>query len=150
MYPTDTVLSLKVQRDADEETGEEFPYNEVRVVGPSPVSHSHKGDWEGADAAGVIIVPLSNFGATLDEPYGKLVKLYDVESIPSDDIPISAPKVAASSLPRTVLGPTPEDVFKDEAPGVAPEEGEKRGRTPFTDSPLTDPGPTVSDPLGDL
>lgn len=147
MYANDTILTLKSPRDPDDETGEEFPYNVVRVVGESPVSHTHKGEWTGQDARGVIIVPLTNFGATLDEPFGKLRSIYDVTEIPEvhvqQDIRI---KVVDSS--SAAAGKTPEEVFAVEAPGVPPEPGQIRGRT-FV-SPLDDPGPeNVGSPLDD-
>ena len=33
MYEPGTILALKEPREPDEETGEEFPYNEVEVIG---------------------------------------------------------------------------------------------------------------------
>ncbi len=138
MYATNTILSLKAQRDPDDETGEEFAYNKVRVIGESPVQHTSKGEYEGSDAKGVIVVPMSNFGGTLDEPFGKLRQLYDVEEIPDTSIqPPSPIRVIDSSTAQA--GPTPEEVFRDEAPGVVPEPGQRRARTPV--SPLSDPGP---------
>lgn len=145
MYEPDTILVLKEQRDPDPETGEDFAYNRVRVVGESPVGHTHKGEWRGPDARGVIIVPLTNFGGTLDEPYGKLREMYDVESIPEKVVEVQT-KVRIVNSSSQSAGPTPEEVFAKEAPGVAPEEGQSRGRT----SPLGEPGgPASADgPLG--
>jgi hypothetical protein len=147
MYEPGTILKLKDQRPADDETGEPFPYNVVKVVGPSPIGHADKGKWTGTDADGVIIVPLTNFGSTLDEPFGKLRTLYDVESVPEVEIEVSAPIRVINSA-TAQAGPTPEEVFAAEAPGVAPEEGQIRGRT----SPLGPPGgPAEADgPLGDV
>lgn len=132
MYEADTILTLKEQREPDPETNEAFPYNRVRVVGESPVGHQNKGDWTGPDAAGVIIVPLTNFGGTLDEPFGKLKELYDVESIPEHVAP-AQPQVRVVNPAQQ--GPTPEEVFATEAPGAASVDGE-RVRT----SPLGEPG----------
>lgn len=145
MYEPDTILSLKEQREPDEETNEPFPYNEVRVVGESPVSHADKGDWTGTDARGVIIVPLTNFGSTLDEPFGKLREIYDVKSIPEVEVDV-APKIRVINSSSAQAGPTPEEVFAEKAPGVAPEEGEIRGRT----KPLGEAGGPASanGPLG--
>lgn len=138
MYATDTILTLKVQRENDPETDEVFPYNKVRVVGQSPVQHTSRGDYEGDDAKGVIIVPIANFGGTLDEPFGKLRQLYDVTEVPVVEIAAPSPiRVIDSST--AAAGATPEEVFQAEAPGVAPEPGQTRGRTPI--SPLDDPGP---------
>lgn len=140
MYEQDTILVLKEQREADSETGEEFAYNRVCVKGPSPVSHADKGDWTGPDAKGVIIVPLSNFGGTLDEPFGKLKSLYEVESIPEREI--TPPSVRVVNATTAAAGPTPEEVFSKEAPGVPKEVSRARRR------PLGDPGgPSSVDPL---
>lgn len=140
MYATDTVLTLKQQRDPDEETGEEFPYNKVRVIGVSPVSHQHKGDWTGQDAEGVIVTPLTNFGATLDEPFGKLRTLYEISEVPDVEV-VTEVRVKVIDSSTAAAGETPEEVFAREAPGTAPEEGQIRARTPR--SPLgemTNPG----------
>lgn len=149
MYEQDTILVLKeqYQRPPDEETGEEFAYNRVRVVGPSPIDHGiANAEWEGPNGQGVIITPLTNFGATLDEPYGKLAALYDVEFVPETVIEVQ-PTIRVINSTSNSAGPTPEEQFAAEAPGVAPEEGQRRGRTPI--SPLEDPRPRPSDgPLG--
>jgi hypothetical protein len=146
MYEPGTILELKEQREPDEETGEEFPYNRVKVVGPSPVDHGlASAEWEGPNGAGVIVTPETNFGSTLDEPYGKLQALYNVVSVPETIIPEPGIRVIHSTSGSA--GPTPEEVFAKEAPGTAPEEGQKRGRTPFQ-SPLEDPRkPANSSPL---
>ena len=153
MYVNETILTLKVPHADDEENGQKFPYNEVRVIGVSPITHSKKGTWEGADAQGVIIVPLTNFGATLDEPFGKLRGMYDVKSEPE---PMRGPAVDrlkaaladAQRIEGSQAGKTPEEVFAVEAPGEPAEEGQIRARTPH--SPLGDPGgPADADgPLG--
>lgn len=146
MYATGTILKLKKPRPKDKETKEDFPYNLVRVIGESPVSHGNKGKWEGSDAKGVLIAPLSNFGSTLDEPFGKLRDLYDVESIPEVEIPVEQ-KIRIIDATTAQAGKTPEEVFAEESPGEKPKPGEKRGRT----HPLGDPGgPVGADgPLGD-
>ena|SRR5688572_7917287 len=138
MYAKDTILTLKVQRPPDEETGEEFAYNTVRVIGESPVQHTSRGEYEGPDAKGVIIVPTANFGGTLDEAFGKLRQIYDVSEMPTTEIQAPSPiRVIDSSTAQA--GPTPEEVFRDKAPGKPPEPGQTRARTPM--SPLSDPGP---------
>jgi hypothetical protein len=145
MYARDTILTLKEQRPADPETDEDFAYNRVKVIGESPVSHSHKSGYEGADAAGVIVVPLANFGGTLDEPFGKLVSLYDVESIPEPE-EFTETRVRVIDSSSAAAGPTPEEVLLAEAPGTPPEPGQKRGRT----SPLGETrNEAASGPLGD-
>lgn len=135
MYESETILSLKVPHDPDPETGEDFPYNRVRVIGESPVSHADKGDWTGADARGVVIVPLTNFGSTLDEPFGKLRTIYDVESIPVHEAPVEAP-IKVINQTTASAGPTPEEVFAESAPGEASTGDHRRART----SPLGEPG----------
>jgi hypothetical protein len=147
MYARDTILTLKQQRDPDPETGEAFAYNRVRVIGESPVSHSHKGNYEGADAAGVIVTPIANFGGTIDEPFGKLTTLYDVESIPEPEEIDPDTKIRVIDGTSAQAGPTPEERFRTEAPGTPPEAGQKRGRT----SPLGETkNPAADGPLGEV
>lgn len=147
MYARDTILTLKEQRPNDPETDEAFAYNRVKVIGESPVSHSHKGNYEGADAAGVIITPLANFGGTLDEPFGKLTALYDVESIPEPDEVDAETKIRVIDGTSAQAGPTPEERFRAEAPGAPPEPGQKRART----SPLGETRNEAADgPLGEV
>lgn len=145
MYAPDTILTLKQPHEPDEETGEAFPYNRVRVIGRSPVSHADKGKWTGADAEGVVIVPLTNFGATLDEPFGKLTTLYDVAELPVKEV-VTEQRVRIIDSSTADAGPTPEEVFAVQAPGVPPEEGEIRART----KPLGEAGgpPEADGPLG--
>lgn len=145
MYANETILALKDPRPEDPETGEPFAYNRVRVVGQSPVSHSHKGKWEGHDATGVILVPLSNFGGTLDEPFGKCTQLYTVESIPEKVINAPQP-IRVIDAQSGEAGPTPEEIFSKDAPGVKPEATQTRART----SPLGAPGgpANFNGPLG--
>ncbi len=144
MYAAGTILKLKEQRPKDKETGEPFAYNKVRVVGASPVSHTGISEWSGVSANGVILEPIANFGGVIDEPLGKIQALYDIESEPVVEVDV-APKVRIIDSSSAAAGPTPEEVFADKAPGVAPEEGQTRGRT----SPLVDPRPNPADgPLG--
>ena len=147
MYERNTVLTLKNPRDPDPETGEEFAYNEVEVIGPSPINHgASNAEWEGPGGAGVIVSPLSNFGATLDEPNGTLVALYDGKSVP--ETVVEELKLRVINSTSQSAGPTPEEQLAAAAPGVPPEPGQKRGRTPMQ-SPLDDPRPRASDgPLG--
>lgn len=132
MFAADTILALKDPKDPDPETDEPFAYNRVRVVGPSPVVHMNVGEehtrWEGQDAQGVIVAPVANFGGVLDEPYGKLRALYDVESEPDQTREV---KQTVRIIDPMAAGPTPEEVFAAEAPGKAPEPGEMRARSPL-------------------
>lgn len=144
MYESGTILTLKDQRPPDEETNEVFAYNEVEVIGPSPVTHPGTAEWSGTASQGVIIKPIANFGGVIDEPLGKIQALYNVKSIPVKEV-VMQPKIKVIDSATAAAGPTPEEVFAKEAPGVPPEEGQIRGRT----SPLEDPRPKVSDgPLG--
>lgn len=127
MYETGTVLELKKKRRPDKETKEAFAYNEVVVIGQSPISYGGAGEWSGVAATGVIICPVTNFGGNLDEPFGKLQKLYSVKSIPEQtQIP-----VGPMSIPIARPGASPEEVFATGEQGAAPEEGQIRARTSF-------------------
>lgn len=151
MYAPDTILKLKdpkpptkVPAKKDPDSGRTrkahevpFAYNTVRVIGRSPIGHV-EGD------PGVLIEPLTYHGSTLDEPLSKIQRLYDIESEPVNEIVVEPIKVIRADTREA--GPTPEDVFAVESPGVPPEEGQIRART----SPLGDDLPDEpSSPLGD-
>lgn len=134
MYEIDTVLELKEKKSTDDKL---FPYDEVRVVGPSPVDHTGTGHWQGRDAQGVVLQPITDFDANIDEPLGKIQALYSVKSVP--ERVIEQPKVRIVDSSTAAAGKTPEEVFAEEAPGEASVAGE-RVKTPFKDeSPLEDP-----------
>lgn len=85
-------------------------YNEVKVVGPSPVVEMGKAsEWEGAAGSGVLIQPI-DFGPTLDRPQGELERDYDVKSIPEAQ-PVTAQQTAVREQP----GPSPEETFARDA-----------------------------------
>lgn len=160
MYTPGTILELKEPREAyqktDPYTGEprmiqrrnpktgenedttkphmlEFPYNRVEVVGESPVVATED-EWTGADARKVILKPLTDFAGNIDEPFGKVRKLYKVVFEPKREIPAEI-KVIQTNANSREAGPSPEEVFAEKAPGKAPAQGLTRGRTvsPFAD-----------------
>ena len=111
MYEPKTILKLKKTRGTENKP---FPYDRVEVVGQSPVNHgAQASEWVGAAGQGVVITPLDGFGSTLDEPYGKLQSIYDVESLPPDEIIAAPVKVIRSNSGSA--GPSPEEVFAGEA-----------------------------------
>jgi hypothetical protein len=117
VYKPDTILALKEPRtEYDEDgavVGEAFPYDRVRVIGQSPVNHATIAtEWTGANGQGVIVEPLTEFGANLDEPFGRLQELYVVESLPE---PAVFRGEQVEVLTPADLGPSPEQVFADEA-----------------------------------
>src|SRR5689334_18293287 len=106
MYAADTILVLKEPRSTEDKP---FAYDRVRVIGPSPVDHGRNptATWSGASARGVVITPLTEFGANLDEPLGKLQALYDIESEPEPvEAVVTVKKYNAHS---SQAGPTPEE-----------------------------------------
>lgn len=138
----DAFVEAEAKRRTGQPKGEIFPYNRVQVINQSPVSHASTGEWGGSAAQGVLIQPLSAFAAVLDEPLGKLQALYTVTSVPEPMVvnPMATRNpLAAAEIRGVGHQPTPEDVFAEKAPGVAPAEGQSRGRTPMQGSPLADP-----------
>lgn len=108
-YKPDTILTLKEPRSTPEKP---FAYDRVRVVGISPMNHGvRSGEWGNDGGEGIIIQPVGeHFGANLDEPFGKLQHLYDVEFIPE-------PAKIMRGVPIETYepGPSPEQVFAEEA-----------------------------------
>lgn len=132
MYAVGTILELKEPRskpavEADPakkvkaSKGEVFPYDQVEVIGQSPISYGGGSGWSGVDAQGVILKPLTAFGGNVDKPHGWVIENYNVVSEPD-----GRPKVGEPDYVK--LGPSPEDVFK-RAAGSAPK-SDTRQRTP--------------------
>jgi hypothetical protein len=122
MFTRNTVLVLKEPKSTKDAP---FPYDRVRVLGPSPVHRpSATGEWEGADAQGVIIQPVDEFAGNLDEPYGRLKRLYKIESEPE---PVDQ-NIRVEVIPAHTrqAGLTPEEAFAqaNEEAGIKP--GQKR------------------------
>lgn len=147
MYVPGSILTLKTPIDPDPETGEVYAYNEVKFVAPSPVSIVDTEGWEGENATFCVLVPMSNFGANINRPFGQLRELYEIKSVPEqpgvesvDAIPRiktieeqEAERAAAIAARDAALKAqrSPEAVFAEEAPGVAPLPGQLRGRAPL-------------------
>jgi hypothetical protein len=151
MYAPGTKLKLIKPRSKPkkgDQEAETFAYDEIKVVGVSPVSHAHKGEWEGADAVGVIIEPLTDFAGNLDEPFGKLRAMYQV----TEEVPHEAP-TATRVFTEEVAVPSrksPEEQFLEEIP-PGTRKSPTRARTPHgDDSPLGDvTPPDKKSPLDD-
>lgn len=156
MYAANTILALKEPKSKGtpgEDDYEPFAYDEVQVVGPSPVNHGlRSAEWTGTHGQGVVIMPLTSFGSVLDEPYGKLVKLYDVKELPEQVVVTREAPVRIIDAASAEAGRTPEEVFAEEAPALVASQNGKRVRTPLTESPLPKvEGETVEgSPLGDV
>jgi hypothetical protein len=118
LYTPDTILKLREPRTVGSPGAADyqpFAYDRVRVIGQSPVDHGlRSAAWAGANGQGVIIEPLGAFASNVDEPFGKLQRLYEVESIPTQEAPVVGTVEIVSSEAR---GPSPEDVFASQAPG---------------------------------
>ena len=109
MYQPETTLKKK-EPFGDDHPG--APYNHVKVIGQSPINHGTiQTEWIGAQGQGVIVQPLDGFGATLDEPYGKLQDLYEIDTVPDNVVPVG-PQV--EYIPQDG-SPSPEDIFRTEA-----------------------------------
>lgn len=146
MYEPETILELKEPKFVDDsgrprplsefkpknkdDEAMPFPYNRVMVIGQSPLIHMNSsGEWVGAAAQGVILRPESGFAANLDEPLGKVQRLYNVVSIPETVIPANPVRVIHSTSGSA--GPTPEEHFAAAADPHAKATG-VRQRTPLT------------------
>ncbi len=142
MYKPDTILALKNPRteydDDGEVVGEAFPYDRIRVIGQSPVNHATMStEWVGANGQGVIVEPLTEFGANLDEPFGRLQELYDVESLPE---PAVFRGTEVEVVEPADLGPSPEQVFANEAEKEGKDSRRAKPRR-FIPSPLVETPP---------
>lgn len=129
MYARGTILTIK---DEDSLPATASAYYRVEVVGQSPIQHAQDVNgvrYSGGDAVGVIIKPAGEeFDSTIDEPYGKLRDLYDVDTVPEFVPNVLNPQQAPAK-------PSPEDVFKaarEDKPAKAPK---RTRRTPDARTP---------------
>lgn len=82
-------------------------YNEIEIIGRSPVSRQIKeAEWGGQQGEAICIKPLKEFGAVIEVPQGQLERDYDATFIPDNTIP-------AEVVVRRVtdFGPSPEEIF---------------------------------------
>lgn len=162
MYDSGTVLKLKEPKFIDSEGKARplaefkpkdkndkpalFPYNEVTVLGASPIGHAQPSgaEWTGVDAQGVIVQPLTVFSVTLDEPLGKIQRLYEVVSVPE-----KGPAEIVVKQTTTKYTPTPEELLNAERdPNAEKSKDGQRVKTPYG-SPLDEiDEPPTSSPLG--
>lgn len=111
-YKPGTILERKDPFEAPEEGSEEpdlTPYNEIKVVGPSPVvAQGAPGEWGGVTAAAISIQPTS-FGAVIDKPLGELQRDYQIVQEP-EPVPLERGEVTVIEYEES-----PEEVFAREA-----------------------------------
>lgn len=126
-YQSGTILSRKEPfiEPEDDTSPDQTPYNEVIVIGASPVQNSVRAaEWSGQQGDSISVRPTS-FGEVVDFPQGQLEAEYSVVSIPE----------RAKNLTHTVEeaepGPSPEDTFRAEAIAAGEEQSDERVETPL-------------------
>jgi hypothetical protein len=125
-YATGTILSRKEPFEEPADDSPDLrPYNEIKVIGPSPVqTNARAAEWTGQAGDNISVIP-TDFGEVIDRPQGELQKDYDVTFIPESNQPLT------HTVTVQELGPSPEETFS----AVEAEEGlkqsEEREETPF-------------------
>lgn len=113
MYEPGTILVRKEPQGTDEAPN---AYDRVKVVGPSPFTHNGLSEWEGISRQGIIIQPAGmEYGANVDQPFGRLQELYDVAELPEPVEVDIHPKVRIINTGTASAGPSPEEVFSKAA-----------------------------------
>lgn len=126
-YKSGTILTRREPFEVPEE-GSDKPdftaYNEVEVIGHSPVSTAVRDtEWTGQQGDNISIKPTS-FGAVIDRPFGELRRDYDVKSIPEPRaidrqvIEVAEPGPSPEEQFAALEGPTPE---REPAPAPRPD-----------------------------
>lgn len=126
-YAPGTVLARKEPFEEPADGAPDLrPYNEIQVIGSSPVrSSARSAEWSGQQGDNISVIP-TDFGEVIDRPFGELQKDYEVVSIPPDN---------GRPLTHTVTvakpGPSPEEQFKavEAEKGLA--QSSERQPTPF-------------------
>lgn len=101
-----TVLCRKEPFDAG---APDAPYNEVEVIGPSPVQRQVRSSEFVGQLGDLLSVRPSSFGPVIDVPQGQLQRDYDVVSIPPP------PQIDRQIVEHFVPGPSPEEQFAADA-----------------------------------
>lgn len=99
-FKAGTVLTRKTPF----EDPEMEPYNEIEVVGNSPVETTRSSEWVGQLGDNLSIRPTS-FGPVIDRPAGELQRDYEVVSIPAP------PVIPRGEVEVIEPGPSPEEQF---------------------------------------
>lgn len=116
-YKPDTILTRIEQLDADDDRA---PYNNVRVIGPSPVSTSVRAaEWSGQAGEAVSVEPQDGFGPVVDMPQGMLARDYTIVSEPE------VAKIQRQIIERVLPGPSPEEQFAAAQSGEKPSRGRR-------------------------
>lgn len=110
----------------DDESADLTVYNEVEVIGRSPVQRgARSGEWSEQGGDLYSIKPLSGFGEVVDVGEKRLEKEYSVTYIPErTDQTIEVHRIHDA-------GPTPEQVFAEQSGPKSPE----RVATPLAPQP---------------
>lgn len=114
MYKPGTTLQLKELRSTEERP---FPYDNVVVVGQSPIQYQEtgvEGEWVGQQGTRVIIRPAGEeFGPTLDRPFGELQEIYDVVEVPPETpLTVTPERRVYDASDSSQAGLSPEEQFK--------------------------------------
>lgn len=130
-YKPGTILERKEPFEAPEADSDEpdlTPYNEIRVVGPSPVvAQGAAGEWGGVTAAAISIAPHGDaFGPVIDKPLGELQRDYSIVT-ESEPTPLERGEVKVLEY-----GESPEEAFAREAA--------ERGEEPVAPARPAEPG----------
>lgn len=126
-YKPETILERKVPFEAPAEGEDDLrPYNEVRVIGQSPVQSGVRvGEWVGQQGDLISVAP-TGFGPVVDRPAGELERDYTIKWEP----PLRM--VDRQIIERVIPGPSPEQQFATAASEAneKPSPGRGRRRSP--------------------
>lgn len=109
-YQPGTILKRRVEFEEPAEGKPDLrPYNEVEVIGQSPVQTAvRESEWTGQSGDSISVRPTS-FGQVIDRPFGELQRDYEVVSIPERKV------IDRQVVEQVEPGPSPEEVFQREA-----------------------------------
>lgn len=129
-----TILERKEPFPTPDEHSEDAdltPFNEIRVVGQSPVTDQGlTAEWGSSTQASLISVTPTSFGPVIDKPFGELQRDYSVVSEPP------RPTLGRGEVEAIEPGPSPEEVFEAETRARGEETPAKKKVTqPDPDAP---------------
>jgi hypothetical protein len=110
VYKPGTILSRNepYEPPEDEHADDLTPYNEIEVIGQSPIqTNVRAGEWVGGQSDKVSVKP-TTFGDVVDKPQGELETDYTIVSEPPKRRPLT------HTVEVVEPGPAPEQVFRAE------------------------------------
>lgn len=103
------------------------PYNEIQIIGPSPVQTNVRSAEWGSEGGSYISIKPTSFGDVIDRPERELERDYEIVSEPDKEVDLTY------TVNRVLPGPSPEDQFRAANDDAGLKQSTTREETPLAD-----------------